>query len=408
MAATIVFVHGTGVRNDKTHELLRDGLSAEGRSDIKVIGVSWGDALGVSFTDGDIAGIIAPSAKSLDGRSDEMPDEALWEMLLEDPLFELGLMAIRADPNKEVSSGIGGGAKSEIEIFRQILSNLSPETPTPDGVKADEVKAAGNWLAKEPILADAVRAAAGASDDGLISASARALAAHILSEYDPYSGEGPLALYDAGARNGFVDYLEITISPTRSKSVGDWVKRHTIDALANWGKRRAINYGTKLGRKNRTKLMDFATPFTGDILLYEKRGKPFRDMIIKAINDVSADRKVVVVGHSLGGVIAVDVACEVPEKISCLITVGSQPSFFLLADSLDQFRRNKGFTSKFPEWLNIFDRNDFLSFRGRSIFPQSIMLTDKEATSGVGFPAAHGAYWRNQEVFRLIAEKCPQ
>ena len=409
MPTSIVFVHGTGVRNDKTHLRLKEGLKKAGRGDIDVYPVAWGDKHGVHFTDQEIADIIAPSSKSL-GEGDS--DIRLWEALIEDPLLEIRLMGIRAETHNMATGAIGPDKVTPFEKYKRKLKEFTPNTPLPPDVSEEEIKEAGKWLAAQMILRPAVVAAGSANDDTLIDVSARALAAYIIAQYDPQTSDGPLALYNGKALKGLVSYLARAISPVQAKGMGGWVKKYTIDVVTNFGKRKSLelgtNVGTKIGRARRTHLMDFATPFTGDIISYQQRGEPFRQMILAEIDKIPQDRSIVLVGHSLGGVILVDVACEATRKISHLITVGSQPSFFLLSDSLESLRKGITYSNAFPNWLNIYDRNDFLSFRMKTLFSMLQNVDDVEATSGAPFPAAHGAYWRNPTVYDIIAEKCPQ
>jgi hypothetical protein len=57
----------------------------------------------------------------------------------------------------------------------------------------------------------------------------------------------------------------------------------------------------------------------------------------------------------------------------------------------------------FTPWLNIFDRNDFLSFRAGPTFRGVPDVTDFEVSSGVPFPESHGAYFRMKKVYQRIS-----
>ena len=68
-----------------------------------------------------------------------------------------------------------------------------------------------------------------------------------------------------------------------------------------------------------------------------------------------------------------------------------------------EYNPNAKLPSNFPEWLNIYDRNDFLSYVGEEIFPGKIK--DVEVKSQQPFLQAHGAYWKNDKVYDTIWQK---
>ena len=73
--------------------------------------------------------------------------------------------------------------------------------------------------------------------------------------------------------------------------------------------------------------------------------------------------------------------------------------FFTRSVGLYSLKPNQALPSTFPPWLNVFDRNDFLSFIVNPLFPNA---TDIEVESGQPFPDSHSAYFSNDAVWNAI------
>ncbi|HSN86938.1 MAG TPA: hypothetical protein VL025_09280, partial [Thermoanaerobaculia bacterium] len=58
-------------------------------------------------------------------------------------------------------------------------------------------------------------------------------------------------------------------------------------------------------------------------------------------------------------------------------------------------------------WLNIYNRQDFLSFRATGILAGMAGIRDEEVDPGVPFPESHSAYWYHPPVYDLIRESWP-
>jgi hypothetical protein len=150
-------------------------------------------------------------------------------------------------------------------------------------------------------------------------------------------------------------------------------------------------------------------PFLGDILYYQKRGEEIRAMVEQAIAE--ADAPVVVLGHSLGGIVLVDLLTQdSPPHIDAIVTVGSQSPLFYAIDALDRMRRHDDGPQPrpFSPWLNIYDRADILSFVAARVFPGDRRIRDEEIASGVPFPSSHSAYFHQPQVFELIHDFWPK
>jgi hypothetical protein len=106
------------------------------------------------------------------------------------------------------------------------------------------------------------------------------------------------------------------------------------DKALGFAKRKAT---TAMATNRREGLMAASLPGIGDILYYQRRGDQIRKFVRKHLSGL--ERPVVAIGHSLGGIILVDLLTQeqVP-AIDRLITVGSQSPLFFALDTLDRLR----------------------------------------------------------------------
>lgn len=79
--------------------------------------------------------------------------------------------------------------------------------------------------------------------------------------------------------------------------------------------------------------------------------------------------------------------------MALLVTFGSQSAFL---SAIGAF----GAVTPSCPWLNVWSRNDFVSFLAAGLWPERV--TDAELTTSVGFPDAHGAYYTEPAFFRLV------
>jgi hypothetical protein len=203
----------------------------------------------------------------------------------------------------------------------------------------------------------------------------------------------------AEARHELVRAVETALS-TESKGLGDWLKKKVFD----FGLARA----TAAGRGRRTGLMQDASPGVGDILLYQRRGDAIGKRVLSAIADAPPGKPLVLLAHSLGGIILFDLLTggEIDREVAHFITVGSQLGFFYKCDAMGTVRLGPN-PKPFTPWLNIYDRNDMLSFRAGPAFGSPSDVVDLEVSSGSPFPESHGAYFHMPKVYEEIAGRCP-
>jgi hypothetical protein len=125
---------------------------------------------------------------------------------------------------------------------------------------------------------------------------------------------------------------------------------------------------------------------------------------------------VVVLAHSLGGIAAVDLLADpvvmhggAPLKVDLLVTVGSQAPFMYLMDAMHSLGPRTPLIENQPflPWLNIYNRQDLLSFCAERVFVNSPGIIDEPVSAGVPFPMSHSAYWVQDRVYQLIKDHLP-
>jgi hypothetical protein len=412
MSGTLFFIHGTGVRQagfDDTMQRLADGLKQAGRTDIQVKGYPWGDKFGVQIDDAALNAVLPPAlAKAADGDAAQW-EAALWEQLLDDPLFELRMAAIRevAAPDS-LAAPLPGTATLPDVVVSDRVSALPAKLkdPLPGGVTAAALGRAARDIGGSAVLAQAAVAAPGPDDTDLNQAISRAIVAEALAASRGEPGTGPDALYVFEQRRQLVQTIAGLLLPA-TKGLGGW--------LSNSIKGAAEALATGYAKKRREVLVAGAGPGVGDILLYQRRGAAILDAIEAEIIGLAAEAgPVIALGHSLGGIMLVDLLSRPraagPLPIGKLITVGSQSPAFFECDALGTMRPRVPLPAGLPftPWLNVYDRNDFLSFCASRCFPGAPAgIEDFEISSGVSFPDAHSAYFRQAALFAKIVEQWP-
>ncbi len=403
---TIFFVHGTGVREEsyqRTLSQIIEGLGKAGLGSARVQGVSWGRLAGTQFDDEIIRKLIpGTDSRSLDTVDDEEVDALIWEGLLEDPLFELRLMSAQAPVSTDSAFG---DQTTPGEKLVQRLSALQANPFEPIGeVSKESIDKAVRWLSKPPYL-DVVHGACATVESGddaaLIRTTSRAIVAFALGEDSDPMGAGPSALYLPEIRTALVHQIEDLLSDGEKADIGDILK----DKVINWAKTK----GTRFARKNRKRVMDFASPAMGDIVYTQRRGENVLDLLKTEIEAIDDD--IILLGHSLGGVLSMDLLSGRlrPANVTKLVTAGSQPSYFGGADSLETLRLDLtkkaiALPGEFPPWLNFYDPSDFLSFRVEDLFDAPNGIEDFEIRSRAPFPDAHGAYFRQDRMYYKLIE----
>lgn len=173
-----------------------------------------------------------------------------------------------------------------------------------------------------------------------------------------------------------------------------------------------------VGRKS---VHEKASRFLGDIFVYlSERGTKnapgpiVRDVVADLDKAVAAkqpgDNKLVVIGHSLGGVILYDILTYFrPDlKFDVFATIGSQVALF---EEMTLYRASNAAIPPSPpedlldqpmsvgKWLNVFDTNDVFSFKAGTVFKGP---TDFKFDTGYGLLQAHGGYFARPSFYKRL------
>ncbi|WP_051807045.1 hypothetical protein [Streptomyces sp. NRRL F-2664] len=411
-----LFVHGTGVRrerHDRLFALVRDRLTARFR-DAAVDSCYWGDRFGATLGAGgrSVPGLRPAAGSALPDSADA--ETAEWALLLADPLCELRVLAEAgwADDARDP----GGPGDGDDDAFAMpgvapagtrvlaLLAALPPAPPHPGGELGALLHGTGLAAAFPAALAaaadstEAARAADRATGEPqareLATALARAVAAGALAT------AGADADCTGAERDRLVELLttrlggDARVPGARAAAVlGRLALRVTTQPLLNaW----------------RGSLTAGATPALGDILRYQARGRDLRDFLHARITADPAPT--VLIGHSLGGIALVDLLAlaaargEAVPGAHLLVTVGSQAAFLHELGALTALEPGGKLPYGFPRWLNVYDRQDVLSYLAEPVFPGDPRITDHEIGSRQPFPACHSAYWKQDALYERIEQ----
>ncbi|GAA2306696.1 hypothetical protein GCM10010234_57790 [Streptomyces hawaiiensis] len=388
---TVVFIHGTGVRRPGFATLARHvtaGLTAL-RDDLHIVPYYWGDQHGVSLA---AHGASIPPETGEDRAISDFPewpaeehDVAAWGVLHADPDAELALAAAAADRADERPPG----SVSPEHLLQERLSTLAAESDDVVPEWAPAISEAATRLGGHPLLGPA---AASLDPDELAVIAARALVAHAV--HRALDAGHPL-IPDGDYRDVWVDRIAQYLGALPGGSERG-VRGRLLGAAGGLASRAVL--------RHRHSLTHAAHPAAGDVLRYLCRGEGVRSELRALVADLRPP--VVLVGHSLGGIMALDalVATALPQ-VRLLVTVGSQAPFLYESGCLPSLVHPQPLPPHVPDWLNVYDPRDILSYVGARLFPGRV--TDTAVDSRQPFPAAHSAYWTNPRVYRLIAEHLP-
>lgn len=409
MSPTIYFIHGTGVRNVAAPiKLLQERGARLGWLPERVKAIEWGNAVGPKPLEISLAFPPPPrSARSVDDATE--PDlAAQWGLLLAYPYAELRVIAQGLPVGDNSGSGellAPGKALPSVELVER-LGNLllASEIATAAGVKPDAVTAAGSELAGSELVTKAADNAGGGRE--VAYAIARATVAIVLSAPAVADEDPPLALYDPVARTGLVNAVAAALV-AGSESEAERAGRGWI---GNTAKSAGIAVLATALKTNRAAAMTKISKFLRDVAYYLQHGETIRGFIAEELRKHSDDSPVVVLAHSLGGIAAVDLLSDpavmsgpAKLKVDQLITVGSQAPYLYLLDSLHVLSPTKPNNPKpFEPWLNIYNREDLLSFCAERVFGGSRRIHDEELVADVPFPAAHSAYWAQDGFYDIL------
>ncbi|WP_371659853.1 hypothetical protein [Streptomyces sp. NBC_00280] len=242
-------------------------------------------------------------------------------------------------------------------------------------------------------------------DARLLRETGRSLAHALLDEADP-AGENP---YD-GLRGGeAADDSRLRSLVRRRLNDLDRVAGAVVQAV-----------GARLNHAVRSRFGPGTTRFLGDVLVYQRHQDAVHARVRQVIDEVhpdlgrSPDRPVRIAAHSLGGVIAVDMATGTePLWTESLVTFGSQAAFFHVCDprggQLTPY--GVGMPVRLPaslnRWTNLWEPLDVLAFAASKVFrlhdgtaPVDLPV-GHQASTGIW---THSAYWDLPYVASVIGD----
>lgn len=403
---TVLFVHGTGVRKAAFDAAFGKVAAALVKlPDISVQPCYWGN-LGSELHAGGASIPEYETTRALDdddgviATSGEEYEVALWGILYQDPLYELRVLAVRQETMQQSITGQlqpGAVLAQRAECFEvpSALRQLLQE----GGIDERFESARLSVTSSEPYRVALETASAGLAEyraaiARAFIAKAAALVEHAVDLDPDHDGENVLAAVtlDAQLRDKIEGRL-IELLGGEERSLRGWVKEQ-LQGLV-------LRVGTRKGVRRRGAITDASNPAIGDILLYQVRYQPIRDLIRQKI--ANAPKPCVLLAHSLGGIACVDLLVAEPLEIQSLITVGSQAPFLYEINALQSLPFGQDLPAHFPRWLNIYDLRDFLSYRGSAIFPGKVR--DVQVDNRQPFHWSHSAYWSNEQVWRAIAKE---
>ncbi|MFF4367833.1 hypothetical protein [Streptomyces sp. NPDC001594] len=409
-----LFVHGTGVRRDR-HDtlfaLVRERLT-ERFPGAAVDSCFWGERFGAALGSGgrSVPGPRTAAAAHADAADTETAE---WGLLLADPLCELRVLAEAGWDTR----GPGAGSDAGGDPFAlpgvqpagtRVLDLLHRFAEAPYGPRGEggELRALLDGTGLAPGFRPALRAAAGSAEAAragarataepqareLATALARSVTAGALAT------AGTDADCTAAERDRLVELL--------TARLGGGARVPGARAAALLG-RLALRVSTQpLLNAWRGSLTAGATPALGDILRYQARGTELRSFLHAGIT--AEPGPTVLIGHSLGGIALVDLLAleaatggPVPGA-ELLVTVGSQAPYLYELGALTALPSGSALPYGFPRWLNVYDRQDVLSYVAGPVFPGDPRVTDHEIRSRQPFPASHSAYWKQRSLYERI------
>lgn len=420
-----MFIHGTGVREPgytASFNVIQAALTSRlGASHVRLEPCYWGESCGTKLFRGGASIPDFDTTRSVESEtySEAEYDLALWSMLYDNPAAELQLLALR--PSSEAPPGREPPGRELERRFRTLTTGSATRPPDAGAELGTQLDAAGllsyidaarDAILERPSFRKTMDTAVEPLADYRLALARALVACAVVMQVDENQVAGSYVALDGTARDRIVELLVDALGG-RERSPAGWVQAEAGKLVAG--------LGTRWFARRRGRLSDQMAPVGADILAYQARPAPFRNFIRAAANAASSAARargesgeIIIFAHSLGGIAAVETLIEAPlEPVRRLITLGSQAPVLYELDALGSLplpRDAAGhvsdasaiFPDHFPRaWLNVYDRNDFLSYRGAGVFAGRIK--DVEVDNRQPFPQAHGAYWTNAAVWDAVA-----
>lgn len=398
----VIFVHGISVRSAGYERSLSQVKGAlERNAGVSVLPCLWGDSHGARLLANGASIPRYNQTKGPEGELGELQAEDRWELLSEDPLLELRLLALR--PTGPVSEFDPRGSKSPIQQLGERLRTFTPSDTlfaqlSQAGIPATALEGACKRVVDDPVL-DLALLASGEDLGEFRHAWARAVIA--------------TALVETAATTLDISAANLQMLSMQATALASELGNQSKGALGDWLNQALASVGTQLIGNRRGRYIDMLVPYVGDVLVYQGNGQRIRDLISKRIDSVPEGTPVVLLGHSLGGIACVDLLADAAHStVKLLVTVGSQSPLFYELNALHNLRFGQTLPAHFPRWLNIYDQRDFLSYVAEPIFKDGCgtgvkddRVTDIKVSNRQPFPYSHSAYWANPKVWDIISQR---
>lgn len=393
---TVIFVHGTGVRADSYAVTLKQISTSllRRRPEVTTKPCLWGEHLGSRLHFGGESIPLADRTRDILGADPEDDDVMLWSALQDDPFLELRLLAVEAGTTGASfhPTRLTPGQALD-ESYRRVTASAALANIFSTFGLAKELNEARDAVLKSPTYTDLTR---GASLEVELAWTVviRAMVAQALLGAEQ-SDVPVAALYNVSIREALIAAIRQVVDEEYRSSPLDWTKRKAIDFAAG---RATVSLVQR-----RTSLSAMVSPLAGDILLYQRDGTAIRDFVRTIVE--RAEPPVVLLAHSLGGVVCLDLLASTDLPVALLVTVGTPAPLFYELDALWALRPGEQLPGSFPTWLNIYDQRDLLANVASGLFDSRV--TDKRVDNGLPFHRCHGAYWYNDSVWDAIIGSCP-
>lgn len=165
---------------------------------------------------------------------------------------------------------------------------------------------------------------------------------------------------------------------------------------------------TDVVERHRAGITNGVVDFVRNVFFYLNAAEAVRSHADAAIDDAVASGAgpVVVAGHSLGGVVALEALSARPREIDLLVTAGSQAPLFSLMGVLPTVGEEPPGRAPFAPWLNVLNRRDPLAFRAAEVFGWAPSLpVDVEITHPRDLIDAHIGYLDQPDFYRVVGER---
>ncbi len=201
--------------------------------------------------------------------------------------------------------------------------------------------------------------------------------------------------------------------------LGGFAKRrlHELDELMGCLIRDSAG---RLNQYMRTKLGPSMTKFFGDVLVYQRHREEIQARVRERVAShdpqlgTSEDHPALVAGHSLGGVIAFDIAVlpTSPLWTKSLVTFGSQAPFFHVCDPREglapfTLQQQVKLPRSLARWTNLWEPLDVVAFVAARVF----VLNDGSNPTDIEIPHlassgawTHSVYWETPELVKALSE----